>query len=68
MLTNILTNNSLTEWIVAGSIFVATVVVVKITVAVVANKIASVAARTETELDDVIVRCLQNVKLISGKM
>tara|TARA_Y100000996_G_scaffold368198_1_gene314461 strand:+ start:1321 stop:2355 length:1035 start_codon:yes stop_codon:yes gene_type:complete len=65
LLTNILTDNSLADWIVAGSIFVATVVVVKMTVAVVASKIASVAARTETELDDVIVRCLQNVKLIS---
>lgn len=65
MLTNILIDNSPTDWIVAVSIFVATVVVVKMTVALVTSKIALVAARTQTELDDVIGRCLQNVKLIS---
>jgi len=65
LLTDILTNNTSFDWIVAALLFLLTVVAFKLFIGISASRIGLIAEKTENTLDDVLVHLLQNVKVLS---
>jgi small-conductance mechanosensitive channel len=56
--------NTITDWVIAGAIIVAVLVVLRIVAAVIANRLKRLASVTQTDIDDLAADILDRTKLL----
>tara|TARA_B110000116_G_scaffold43141_1_gene35600 strand:+ start:4806 stop:5849 length:1044 start_codon:yes stop_codon:yes gene_type:complete len=65
LLSSVWVNNRTLDWTVAALLVLSVIGVLKLLISTIATRMALSSKKTETKLDDLILRCLENVKTIS---
>jgi len=64
VLSNPFADNTAQDWLIAGVVFVAVVVVVRTVIAIGVRRLRTVASKTETDVDDLISQLLDKTKFL----
>jgi small-conductance mechanosensitive channel len=64
VLSNPFADNTAQDWLIAGVVFVAVVVVVRTVIAIGVRRLRTVASKTETDVDDLVAQLLDKTKFV----